>query len=54
MWTATDGCDSYLSYNHLMEQPTQFYATCFALHQLGADDQLTVGLAWGYVSLRVV
>jgi hypothetical protein len=42
------------NYNHLMEQPTQFYAIIFALIQLDAKDQLTVGLAWGYVSLRVV
>ena len=42
------------NYNHLMEQPTQFYAIMFALIHLKANDNLTVGLAWGYVGLRVV
>lgn len=37
-----------------MEQPTQFFATAIALNQMGVDDKLTVGLAWGYVGLRVV
>ncbi|KAK3721490.1 hypothetical protein LTR37_003046 [Vermiconidia calcicola] len=42
------------NYNHLHEQPTQFFAIIFALDSLGAHDSLTVGLAWGYVGLRVV
>ena len=42
------------NYNHLMEQPTQFYAVALALNQLGVDDGLTVKLAWTYVGLRVV
>jgi len=42
------------NYNHLMEQPTQFYAVTLALAMLGDDSSLTFGLAWGYVGLRVV
>ena len=42
------------NYNHLMEQPTIFYATCFALQLLGATDQNTVLLAWVYVALRLI
>jgi len=42
------------NYNHLMEQPTIFYAACFALQLLGQTDATTVGLAWTYVVLRVV
>lgn len=42
------------NYNHLMEQPTIFYAVCFALQLLGANDVNTIGWAWLYVALRVV
>jgi hypothetical protein len=42
------------NYNHLMEQPTIFYATCFALQLLGVTDQNTVLLAWVYVALRLI
>jgi len=35
------------NYNHLMEQPTNFYAIVLALQYLGVQDDLTVGLAWG-------
>ena len=42
------------NYNHLNEQPTQFYAVALALNQLGVNDGLTVKLAWTYVGLRVV
>jgi hypothetical protein len=43
------------NYNHLMEQPTLFYAVCFALEflELG-DNAINIGLAWLYVALRVV
>ena len=41
------------NYNHLFEQPTQFYAIIFALVYLEANDSLTVNLAWGYVGVRV-
>jgi hypothetical protein len=42
------------NYNHLMEQPTIFYATCLALTVMGAGTGLAVQLAWGYTGLRVV
>jgi hypothetical protein len=42
------------NYNHLMEQPTIFYAICFALQFLGETTPINIGLAWGYVALRVV
>jgi hypothetical protein len=42
------------NYNHLMEQPTLFYATAFVLALAGAGGGLNAGLAWLYVALRVV
>lgn len=43
------------NYNHLMEQPTIFYAIAFALLWLGQGAHpVNVALAWGYVVLRVV
>ena len=42
------------NYNHLMEQPTVFYATALALAVLGDHSALGLSLAWGYVGLRVV
>lgn len=42
------------NYNHLHEQPTIFYAVALAAQLAGAADPLSVGLAWGYVALRVV
>lgn len=42
------------NYNHLMEQPTLFYATMLTLALLEQGDGLTLGLAWAYVVLRVV
>ena len=42
------------NYNHLMEQPTLFYATALTLALLGQGDTINLGLAWGYVALRVV
>lgn len=43
------------NYNHLMEQPTLFYAACFALQFLGQGEQaINIGIAWTYVVLRVV
>jgi len=41
------------NYNHLMEQPTLFYATALTLALMEQADLLTVGLAWAYVGLRV-
>lgn len=42
------------NYNHLMEQPTAFYAICFALQFLDQTQPLNIGLAWTYVTLRIV
>jgi hypothetical protein len=43
------------NYNHLMEQPTLFYALCFALQFLGQGDHpINIGLAWLYVVIRVI
>lgn len=42
------------NYNHLMEQPTLFYAVALALAVLGDASSASVALAWGYVALRVV
>ena len=42
------------NYNHLMEQPTLFYAICIALALLGGGDiWINVWLAWGYVVFRI-
>lgn len=42
------------NYNHLMEQPTIFYALCFALQFLDQAHEVNIGLAWAYVGLRVL
>ena len=42
------------NYQHLMEQPTIFYAIVFALVLMGFDHHINVYLAWGYVGLRIV
>jgi hypothetical protein len=42
------------NYNHLMEQPTLFYAVALALAIAGDASALALGLAWAYVGLRVV
>jgi hypothetical protein len=42
------------NYNHLMEQPTLFYAVVISLHVVGAGTDLHIALAWVYVGLRVV
>ena len=41
------------NYNHLMEQPTIFYAIVFALILMDFDAAINVYLAWGYVALRI-
>ena len=41
------------NYNHLMEQPTQFYAVTIALALIGGT-AIDVYLAWAYVGLRIV
>ena len=42
------------NYTHLCEQPTLFYAVIVFLQLSGGDTDLTRGLAWGYVVLRIV
>ena len=42
------------NYQHLMEQPTCFYAIVLALVLMGLDHPINVWLAWGYVGLRIV
>jgi hypothetical protein len=42
------------NYNHLHEQPTVFYALAIYSHLVGVIDPLNIGLAWGYVALRVL
>lgn len=42
------------NYNHLLEQPTAFYACALALALAGAGDGLNLYLAWAYVGIRVV
>lgn len=42
------------NYNHLLEQPTLFYAVALTLALLGAGEGLNVTLAWCYVTLRVI
>jgi len=42
------------NYNHLMEQPTIFYATALAIQVAGHVDGWALHLAWLYVALRVI
>ncbi|SET22535.1 MAPEG family protein [Thalassotalea agarivorans] len=42
------------NYNHLMEQPTIFYALVLSLAYLGVDSMLARYAAWAYVALRIV
>lgn len=42
------------NYNHLMEQPTLFYALAISLAVLGQGDGINLYLAWVYVGLRIV
>ena len=42
------------NYNHLMEQPTLFYAVALTLALIGDGSGLNAGLAWLYVGLRIV
>ena len=41
------------NYNHLMEQPTVFYAVALSLAVLGQGSGVNAMLAWTYVGLRV-
>jgi hypothetical protein len=40
------------NYNHLMEQPTLFYAICLTWALLGHGDGINLYLAWAYVGFR--
>ena len=42
------------NYNHLMEQPTIFYAIALTLALMNLGGGINYWLAWGYVGLRVV
>jgi len=42
------------NYNHLMEQPTLFYAVALSLALLGRGGGANLALAWAYVGMRVV
>ena len=42
------------NYNHLMEQPTLFYAVVIILALLGDASETTRQIAWAYVSLRIL
>lgn len=41
------------NYTHLLEQPTLFYATVIMLAVIGANTEVNMALAWGYVGLRI-
>lgn len=41
------------NYNHLMEQPTLFYAVAISLALMGDQDPMTANFGWAYVGLRV-
>ena len=42
------------NYNHLMEQPTLFYAVCTVIALSGTGDGVNAAIAWVYVALRIV
>ena len=42
------------NYEHLLEQPTLFYAIVLALVAMGDHAAINLYLAWGYVALRIV
>ena len=42
------------NYNHLHEQPTIFYALALAAQFAGAADATAIGMAWAYVTLRII
>jgi hypothetical protein len=41
------------NYNHLLEQPTLFYAVAVIAALAGAGEGVNVALAWAYVALRI-
>ncbi|QDZ07712.1 MAPEG family protein [Sphingomonas panacisoli] len=42
------------NYNHLMEQPTLFYAVCLIIAVSGTGNGMNAWIAWTYVGLRIV
>jgi hypothetical protein len=42
------------NYNHLMEQPTLFYALAAYSYLAGQQNTVNLALAWAYVAIRVV
>jgi hypothetical protein len=42
------------NHNHLMEQPTIFYALVVYTYLAGQQNPLNLALAWAYVAVRVV
>lgn len=42
------------NYNHLLTEPTLFYAVALVLAMIGAGDGLNATLAWVYVGIRVL
>ena len=42
------------NYNHILEQPTLFYAVLIYIQLADTASQTNVSLAWTYVSLRVI
>lgn len=41
------------NHNHLMEQPTLFYAVCGAIALTGTGNGVNAWIAWAYVALRI-
>ena len=41
------------NYNHLLEQPTAFYAVALVIALTGTGDGANAWIAWGYVVLRI-
>ena len=42
------------NYNHLMEQPTLFYALVVYSYLAGQQNAVNLALAWAYVAVRIV
>ncbi len=42
------------NHNHLMEQPTLFYAICTVIALSGTGNGVNAAIAWVYVALRVL
>lgn len=41
------------NHNHLMEQPTLFYAVCTVIALTGTGDGINAWIAWTYVAFRI-